>query len=228
MYVQYIYCILVCIRAYLYSSTVIEGLALVNIHNRSYLLFLYKYLQNIDFTPAIKGNFHNQILRYTERRHQGKSDTGEVVLNTLPSRARTISPIVIARFEVQLKVPAASQEDGGGELREDRCRNLGGTKERWCKVCGNNALSWKHRDGGDVKHDEGSGVSFTSKILFREKRASTSAAHCGATKAPRTRPVSFKDKFQSANIVLVSLSGTKMFVPNKTAKSAVCMNSLKS
>lgn len=114
MYVQYIYCILVCIRAYLYSSTVIEGLALVNIHNRSYLLFLYKYLQNIDFTPAIKGNFHNQILRYTERRHQGKSDTGEVVLNTLPSRARTISPIVIARFEVQLKVPAASQEDGGG------------------------------------------------------------------------------------------------------------------
>lgn len=82
---------------------------------------------------------------------------------------------------------------------------MGETKERQLKVCVDvRLLSWKHGDGGDVKHGEGSGVRFTSKTLFREKRAPASAAHCGATKAPRSRSGSFKDKFQSASIVLVS------------------------
>lgn len=30
-------------------------------YNRFHLLFLYKYLQNVEFTPAIRGNFHSDI-----------------------------------------------------------------------------------------------------------------------------------------------------------------------
>lgn len=151
---MYILHILVCIRAYLYSSTGIGGLALVTIHNRSYLLFLYKYLQNMDFTPAVKGNFHNRILRYTQRRHKGESDTGEVVFSTFPSRTRTMTSSVIAQFEVKPK------EGGGREERRQRRDSWRCVEITCCPGNVEMAEMW-------------STLRAAGSVLFREKRPST-------------------------------------------------------
>ena len=57
-------------------------------------LFLYRYLQNIDFTPAVKGDLHhhNQIFSYTGRHynsrgkcpHKTKEDIVQTLLHCSP------------------------------------------------------------------------------------------------------------------------------------------------
>lgn len=80
------------------SGTVTGGSAPVN--NSLRLLFLYKYLQNVDFTPAVRGSFHNQTLRYTEPRHKGKADAGGLVGTGVPPGPGGEVSAVDARFEV--------------------------------------------------------------------------------------------------------------------------------
>lgn len=136
MYILYILHVRARIGAYLYSSTVTEGLALVHLHNRSYLLFPHKYLQNIDFTPAVDRGFFT--LESSDTRKDVSQRRG---------RERRAPPLLLGS-EVSAKVAAASRQD---ELAED----VGETQE-------NGALSWQRREVARGEGD-GGGISPRSR-----------------------------------------------------------------